>query len=273
MKTYVLPNQIPLPFSMTESTLAPEPPIEVPNYAMWVGGQFYPTPQAYIDEAEALGCSKRLPGIPENLVIGQSKVYLAHGQQADRIAQDPILANLEPSWRSRALALARKVHAGAITHTDAISKLPKKLDKPCTVLDAALTFVTNEDNVIFGYFIVTRLEFIVPQDGSIPDKVKALIEQDRVKLVSWTKAQDEPDRGCGRRKAGGLYAVAYADDVDVAALRKDTKVGNIHGALAVLHRPFKAPFGFFRGIKRLDGDALNHIGVVAALIGTKGVQP
>ena len=278
MKTSVHPNQLPLPLALVPAPAehAPEPvaepeAVEIPDFAMWVGGKFYPTPQDYIDEAEHLGCSKRLPMIPEDLVVGQSKVYLAHAQTAERIAKDPIISKLTSSWRSRTLALARKLRDGKITHEDALKKLPKAMTEPEPTLDAACTFVEDESDVIFGYFIVSRLEFIVPQSGHVPDKIKELVAKGHITLVPWSKVQAEPDRGCGRRKAGGLYAAAYADDEATQALRKDAKDVDIHGSLAVFHRPFRAPFGFFRGIKTLEGDELTHVSVVAALIGMKGV--
>ena len=265
MKAHVHPNQVPLPFNGAQVPAS----MPVPDYAMWVGGKFYPSVQDYIDEAIAVGCSKRLPTIPDDLVIGESRVYLAHAGQAEHIAEDPILRDLKPAWRARMFALARKVRDGLLTRQQAIGQAPKKLTEVEAVFDSALAFVKEDTSVIFGYFVVTRLEFIVPPDGNVPEKVKELAAKGHIKLVPWKVASAEPDRGCGRRRAGGMYVTAYVDDEGVQALRKDAKDVDIHGPLAVFHKPFRAPFGFFRGIKRLEGRELAATGVAAALVGTK----
>lgn len=44
---------------------------------LWVGKEFYPESQGFIDEALALGVSKRLATVPRNLVLGKTWVMLA----------------------------------------------------------------------------------------------------------------------------------------------------------------------------------------------------
>jgi hypothetical protein len=58
---------------------------EVPDFLHCVGEQFYPTPQAFSDEAAAYGISRRLRTVPESLVPGQSRVYLATGAGHDSL--------------------------------------------------------------------------------------------------------------------------------------------------------------------------------------------
>jgi hypothetical protein len=50
----------------------------VPDIVLWVGHSFYPTADDYIKEAMNLGCSKRVPNLPEDVVPGKSRVFLAH---------------------------------------------------------------------------------------------------------------------------------------------------------------------------------------------------
>lgn len=45
---------------------------------MWVGEQFYPTPQDFIRESRSLGISKRISSVPKDLVLGESWILLAH---------------------------------------------------------------------------------------------------------------------------------------------------------------------------------------------------
>ena len=47
---------------------------------MWVGSKFYPTADSFIKEALTLGCSKRVPMLPEQIVPGKSRCFLAHDE-------------------------------------------------------------------------------------------------------------------------------------------------------------------------------------------------
>jgi hypothetical protein len=52
-------------------------PSDEPRLLMWVGKKHY-TPSTFADEARRLGISKRVPVIPEGLVLGETWVVLAH---------------------------------------------------------------------------------------------------------------------------------------------------------------------------------------------------
>jgi len=45
---------------------------------IWVGTKFYSTTQAFLDEASAMGVSRRIPGIPRGFELGETVVFLAH---------------------------------------------------------------------------------------------------------------------------------------------------------------------------------------------------
>ena len=47
---------------------------------MWVGTGFYPTKDSYIKEALTLGCAKRVPMLPSEIVPGKSRCFLAHDE-------------------------------------------------------------------------------------------------------------------------------------------------------------------------------------------------
>jgi hypothetical protein len=70
----------------------------VPSLLLCVGRQFYKLYQ-YIDEAEDIGVSKRIPAtsIPEGMVRGVSKIFVAH--------PDAILTLTNPDWNLRDLVL------------------------------------------------------------------------------------------------------------------------------------------------------------------------
>ena len=49
-----------------------------PDFMMWVGSVHYPTVDDYIDETARRGPCKRLGQLPKDLVLGESRVFLAH---------------------------------------------------------------------------------------------------------------------------------------------------------------------------------------------------
>ena len=53
---------------------------QAPDVVMWVGSKFYPTIDSFIKEALHLGCSKRVPILPEQIVPGKSRCFLAHDE-------------------------------------------------------------------------------------------------------------------------------------------------------------------------------------------------
>lgn len=48
------------------------------DYGLWVGREFYRTKKDYIKEAAKMGCCKKVPGIPDNVELGSSRIYLVH---------------------------------------------------------------------------------------------------------------------------------------------------------------------------------------------------
>jgi hypothetical protein len=45
---------------------------------LWVGSQFYPTPESFIREADRIGICRRLAQIPKDFRVGETLVFLAH---------------------------------------------------------------------------------------------------------------------------------------------------------------------------------------------------
>lgn len=45
---------------------------------MWVGEKYYPTPEHFQRESDAMGVSKKVNGVPRDFVVGEHYVLLAH---------------------------------------------------------------------------------------------------------------------------------------------------------------------------------------------------
>lgn len=66
------------------------PPEGYPTHVMgdragliWVGEQFYPTPEAFMAEAAAMGVSRRIKAVPRGFEIGKHWVLLGHRKAID----------------------------------------------------------------------------------------------------------------------------------------------------------------------------------------------
>jgi hypothetical protein len=262
--------------------------LDTPHFGMWVGGQYYPTIKHFVDEAKNLGVSKRIPRIPDDLVLGESRIYFAHAQREERIESDVVMSKLKLSHFRRLCTICKKIVKNNITPKtlDAHPSVKKELKAcvacvtkehpdldPGDVVKHGVDFVkAGDNNAVFGYTVISRIEFIVPQSGKVPTKIQKLADEGHVKLVPYKQAAQEPERGCGKRKAGGTYAVAYEiDEAAMQALRKDAKKVDLHGPLAVYKKPFKCWFGdkLFRGIKKLERDVVRKTEMMARLIGEK----
>ncbi len=51
-----------------------------PDVVMFVGSKFYPTIDSYITEGMNQGCAKRIANLPNDIVPGQSRCFLAHDE-------------------------------------------------------------------------------------------------------------------------------------------------------------------------------------------------
>lgn len=54
---------------------------------IWVGEQFYPTPEAFMAEAAAMGVSRRIKAVPRGFEIGTHWVLLGHRKAIDKTQQ------------------------------------------------------------------------------------------------------------------------------------------------------------------------------------------
>jgi hypothetical protein len=52
-------------------------PKDEPAYIMGVGAKYY-SPESFLEEAQRVGISKRIPFVPKGLVLGKTVIYLAH---------------------------------------------------------------------------------------------------------------------------------------------------------------------------------------------------
>jgi hypothetical protein len=51
---------------------------------LWIGEQYYPTPRDFLDEADRLGISRRIPRLPAGFKLGRTWVWLVHRKAIPR---------------------------------------------------------------------------------------------------------------------------------------------------------------------------------------------
>jgi hypothetical protein len=110
---------------------------------------------------------------------------------------------------------------------------------------------------IFGLFAPDRIEYILRGDET-PEELKAV---KGLAIVKTTKG--EPERKCGHRKPGGVYAVTKVsaeaspralkimDDLVTSGMVKP-RSSEVHGAFIRFHRQMPIAEKRFRGLKKID---------------------
>ena len=198
----------------------------VSDFLMFVGSSFY-TVASFVEEARRLGVSKRIATIPDGMNMGQSRVFLA--------AEGPKGQVRCP----RCMGHGEKPEFGLKTDPD----------EPCPWCKGKGTV---RQNVIFGYFIPTRIDLIVRDDEAAAMRQEIIDKQ--INIVKLADAQLEPARGCGHRQPGAVYAVSGPEDWD-ALVEKAAQVhraADIEGGIAVFKQPVPYHGKHFLGIKRFD---------------------
>ena len=67
------------------------------DVVIWIGDAFYPKAEDFINEAKALGLSRKFPQLPDGLEVGKSRVFMMHkcGTQSGKIFGYFVVGGLE----------------------------------------------------------------------------------------------------------------------------------------------------------------------------------
>ena len=194
--------------------------IGIPDMVMWVGESFYPFPEDFIKEVRKVGLSKRVAGVPDALVYGQTRIWLAHPNCIENPDYDP---EYDP----------KEDPDGELAHT-------------------ADRFIPG----LFGMTIIEGLQFIVDHgDPEVQKKWEELRAQG-VQPVTVAQAELESERGCGFRTVGAIYLFT-PEDFEAIAGSGIASQTDISGGITQFEPPISWVEGkFFRGISWVDGDAI-----------------
>jgi hypothetical protein len=134
---------------------------------IWVGYQFYPTVNSFVEEAERMGCCRRVSSLPKDIVPGLSRVFLAH---------------LRPTRRRLCKVCGAEKKSG------------KTLCQRCEVVTKS-KYKYGTDPVIFGFYVIGGVEVIVDKEEDFQEMDK-LVERYNITPVELSVASSEPRRGC-----------------------------------------------------------------------------
>ncbi len=112
-----------------------DPPDEL-AYIMMVGSKFY-SPESFLEEANRLGISKRLPFIPKKLIVGKTIVYLAHPQAVEV---------REPVALQQALAIVESQESSQNRLLEAEQKPKKKMGIFCAFIPHRIVQIVKESD-------------------------------------------------------------------------------------------------------------------------------
>ncbi|MHA1869043.1 MAG: hypothetical protein ACTSXD_13450 [Candidatus Heimdallarchaeaceae archaeon] len=217
----------------------------VQDYIMWIGRQFYPTPEHFIKEAERLGVCKRISFIPKEAIPHQTKLFLIH-PIGERI-------NVEKSDDKKHVCF----HCGNNFYSDEFlySFRDKFLCDNCANKIAKVKG-TKYYPAVIGFCILDSYEVIV--DDSNLSEFRKKIKDKNIKPISISQTKKEVRRGCGfRSHIGAIYFVSSRDLDEIEDLVKKLKLKHqieIRGGFVKFKEFIPINLPFFRGIKKFNSE-------------------
>jgi len=133
---------------------------------MWIGGRYY-TKESFIEEANRLGCCRRISRIPEKAKLGVSRVFLV---------------------------------SDVSERTSEVKKIQHKRD-----IKKWRTFRVKKRGVpeVFGYFTISRIIMVGCGGVDLPAELK----RRGVEVYDVSNKAFEEMRGCGFVVIGGMYLI------------------------------------------------------------------
>ncbi len=141
-------------------------------FIMGVGEKFYKTPGDFVQEAMAMGISKRIPFIPTGMVLGQTLVYLAHPKACE--VREPVA-----------------VQQAMLILEESKTRQPRLLDSERI----------EKHLGIFCTFRTQRVEKLVWESEATPEEMEKLKQRGITPVIV---EDGDPDRQLPTAKAVGL---------------------------------------------------------------------
>jgi len=188
---------------------------------MWVGGKFY-SRESFITEAKKMGVSKKIPFVPKDITIGESKVYLISDMsEAERVAYFKEVKRRDTVARETAKATGEKQTRSGFGSYD------------------------RGNPIVFGYFIVKSIIYVVKKGMSVPEELAKRGVESYTYEEGGFGSLDE--RGCGSLAIGGTYLLS---EEDMEKVKDMVESGNVEsGNIVVFDEPIPFDGKRFRGLR------------------------
>ena len=212
---------------------------------MWVGRQYYPTPEHFINEAERLGVCKRISFIPKDAIPHKTKLFLIHAiGRKIKIAKND-----------------NKLHACFHCESEFLSKeFLYKINDDKFLCSLCMNEFrkTKYYPAIIGFAILDRYEVIV-EDTDLK-KFKKEIKDKNIKPISISQTKREERRGCGYRShVGAIYFVSSKDLDEIEKIVEKLNLKRnieIRGGFVKFKKFIPINLPFFRGIKKFNSEEI-----------------
>jgi len=144
-------------------------------YMMNVGEKFYRTPEIFMEEARAMGVSKRIPFVPKELKLGKTVIYLCHPKAFEVYDYDKneVLAQIP---KVIGTALERELNVFGPSTLNVCENVPQVEQIDFLQAQGALFTAEKKKKVygIFAAFIPQRVEKLLWEHQATIDELEKL---------------------------------------------------------------------------------------------------
>ena len=201
------------------------------DFLVWISGHFY-SRESFIQEARRMGICPRVPYVPENVVLGNSRVLLI----SDMTDADKILHINE--LRRRGAERYKQLKESGFTAKSTHISGPMPRGVP----------------TIFGYFTIQDIIMVTGLGIERSERHKKLGISEYGYHIG--KFGFNGERASGSLQTGGIYLLGESSMQRIENL---THSGDVRGNISVLQKPFPYMDKRFRGIKIISHNMANRL--------------
>jgi hypothetical protein len=238
------------------------------DYIMWVGGGAY-SRDSFEEEAKQMGACRRIRFIPNNLVVGKSRIFLVSDMSREdkkeyeeevkrrdrnryhmwieKVREDAVEHNLIEDGVEISYKEAKELHMELREKFDVWSRV--SITKP----------LPRGEPVVFAFFIVRGISYIVGPGVDLDEELK------KRGVTEYEYHEGEfgfnDERGCGSLKIGGTYLLSEEDMEKVKDLAES---GKTEGSIVILDKeiPYKGKRSrAMKAIPQAMGNRLISMGI------------
>jgi len=273
-------------------------PGEHRDYMLWVGANYYPTQQHFIEEAERMGVSKRLNMRTPFLVPGRSRMFVAHsglyeaaaeflesdaeimGHAVPKVSRIKSLRKVgravrEAGWTDKDIRKAFKAGKGGpldlfmqwsddikrLMHRDSVFSQLAPVGSDALIQAREFDAALENAKSIFGYFNIEMLEYILPDNAEVPEDIQRLVMHDPP-LARVIRVSVER-KSCLYSDDAGRRRCGYREEEGFYAVSYEqpcTEARHVAGPFIYTKKPIPVPgLDYFRCLRAVPDDIAHSL--------------